>query len=288
MKKLEYKNSSASKKRSASSKTTNRKSETKTTNEKKTVNKNSYYKSKKKTKNVKLVIFIIIAVIIIAAIVLLFTLPVFKVESFTIEGTEKYTVDEIVEKSGLKVNENIFFQLLKGVSKNINELPYVDSASVKIIFPNKLDIKIKERTYYFFAFDKEKNKFYRIDKNGYIMDEANINDKQNDELLVYGFIFDNEVVFGTRLKDVDISKIVAYENIKNEFEKTNIEGSITKVNFENSLTTITLNDKLNVIFPNDDDVKYKMSFFKSILDKIGEDSVGVIDMTKDNPVFSSF
>ena len=66
-----------------------------------------------------------------------------------------------------------------------------------------------------------------------------------------------------------------------------INGNITKVDFENSLTTITLNDKLNVIFPNDTNLKYKMDFLNSILKKNG-DLQGVIDMTKNDPVFSIF
>ena len=178
--------------------------------------------------------------------------------------------------------------MLKRDQNNINSLSYIQSVNINIVWPNKLDIKITERVSVYFAFDKEKNKFYKIDKEGYILEEGNITEKTNNELLVYGFIFDDEVILGSRIKEVDISKINIFNNIKEEFDKNSINGSITKVNFENSLTTITLNDKLNVIFPNDTDIEYKMSFFKSILSKIGEDSVGVIDMTKTDPVFSSF
>ena len=72
------------------------------------------------------------------------------------------------------------------------------------------------------------------------------------------------------------------------FEKYQINGKITRLNFENSLTTITLNDKLNIVFLNDTDIDYKMSFLKSILEKIGEDSSGVINMTVSDPVYSSY
>ena len=54
------------------------------------------------------------------------------------------------------------------------------------------------------------------------------------------------------------------------------------------MTTITINDKLNIIFPNDTDLEYKMVFLKTILQSIAEDSVGVIDMTKTRPTYSSF
>ena len=44
----------------------------------------------------------------------------------------------------------------------------------------------------------------------------------------------------------------------------------------------------NIVDMVDMELDYKMSFLKGILAKIGEDSVGVIDMTKTNPTYSSF
>lgn len=244
-------------------------------------------KSKKTKKKNKVLLVILIFAFLCIGIYLLCTLPYFNINEIVIEGTSKYSVEEITEKGDLKKGRNIFIQLLKGVSKNVTELPYVKNAQVKIKLPDKIEISVKERTPYFIAFDKDTNKFFKIDEEGYILEKADITEKEN-ELLTYGFIFDEEVILGSRLKEVDISKIDIYMNIQEEFDNVNINGKITKVNFENSLTTITLNDKLNVIFPNDTDIKYKMSFFKSILEKIGEDSVGVIDMTKTDPVYSIF
>ena len=295
MEKLEYKKSGTSKKKRAA--TTNHKNNNKNKQSSKKMQvkkqnkiKKEIVKSKKKMNKKKITIVLLILFILILIIlgILAITLPVFNVESFQIEGSQKYSMDEILEKSELKIDENIFIQLFKGVSKNINELPYVKKVEISIVWPNKLDIKITEREGAFFVFDKDANKFYRIDDEGYILEEAVITDKKSNELLTYGFIFDDEVVLGSRLKDIDLSKISIYNSIKQQFDKNEISGSITKVNFENSLTTITLNDKLNVIFPNDTDIGYKMSFFKSILAKIGEDSVGIIDMTKTDPDFSSF
>lgn len=249
--------------------------------------KKSNTKTKTKGKTKIILTFFIIGIIAVGAY-LLCTLPYFSIESFEINGTEKYSVEEVAEKGNLRKGRNIFIQLLKGISKNINELPYVKKANVKIMLPNKLKINVTERKPYFIAFDKDHNVFYKIDEEGYILEKADITEKKEDELLTYGFIFDDETVLGTRLKEVDLSKIEIYNNVRKEFEISKINGEITKVNFENSLTTITLNDKLNVIFPNDTDIKYKMSFFKNILEKIGEDSVGVIDMTKTDPVYSIF
>ena len=278
LEKLEYKRS----------RTSNKNRNVLNENLKNSKNKKNVVNKKHKKKKILFIFIILFITLLVIGGYLLFTLPTFNLEAFQIEGTDRYSNDEIIEKLGLKKGENIFIQLLKRDQNNINSLSYIQSVNINIVWPNKLDIKITERVSVYFAFDKEKNKFYKIDKEGYILEEGNITEKTNNELLVYGFIFDDEVILGSRIKEVDISKINIFNNIKEEFDKNSINGSITKVNFENSLTTITLNDKLNVIFPNDTDIEYKMSFFKSILSKIGEDSVGVIDMTKTDPVFSSF
>lgn len=95
-------------------------------------------------------------------------------------------------------------------------------------------------------------------------------------------------MLGKKINDIDLTKIQIYKKIEKEFNENKINGNITKVSFENSLTTITINDKLNIIFPNDTDLEYKMVFLKTILQSIPEDSVGVIDMTKTRPTYSSF
>lgn len=281
MEKLEYKRSGTSnnKKSNSAKDRGNKKEEIKVKSKKRA-------KSTKKSKSIITIILII--VFIITSVILLFCLPCFNINEIVIEGSSKYTDEEILEKSEVSRNKNIFLQAIKGVSKNINELPYIESANVSLKLPNRLKINVKERTSTYLAFNSEKNNYYKIDKYGVILEEGDIQNRKNDELLVYGFIFDDEVILGSNVKEIDLSKIKVYENINNEFINNKINASISKVNFANSLTTITLNDKLNVIFPNDTDIKYKMSFLKSILLKIGEDSSGVIDMTKTNPVFSSY
>ena len=136
--------------------------------------------------------------------------------------------------------------------------------------------------------DKDSGKFFSLSEDGYILEEVDINKKTNDEILITGITFDNDVMLGKKINDIDLSKIDIYKKIEKEFKKDNISGNITKVSFENSLTTITINDKLNIIFPNDTDLEYKMVFLKTILQSIAEDSVGVIDMTKTRPTYSSF
>lgn len=253
--------------------------------------KNKKKEEKPKTshkKAIRVILIFFIIGILVCGIYLMLTLPYFNVTKLFVEGTEKYLPEEVIQKSGIQVGKNVFIQLFHRGQADAFSLPYIEKLQLSYLFPNEIKIKVKERTSTYFAFDKEKNKFFRLSEDGYILEEVDIQKKSKDELLTYGITFDNEVQLGTRINDIDLSKIGIYEKVAEEFSKSGIKGSITKVNFENSLTTITLDDKLNIVLPNDTDLSYNMSFLKGIIEKLGEGSVGVIDMTKDNPTFSTF
>ena len=294
MKRLEYKTRTGSKANSnknSKSKVTKQKAlKTKTVDIPKTdvAKKKMSYNKKNKRKKIKTVVFILVFLVFLIVSYLLFTLSTFDISNVEVIGTDRYKQEEVISKADVIIGRNIFWQMLKGVSKTVKELPYIKSAKLKATLPGKITIEITERTSKYFAYDKEKNIYYRIDDDGVIIEQVDIKDKTADELLTYGFIFDDEVVFATKIKDIDMDKLNVFKTILKEFEKSGINGSFTQVNFENSLTTATLNDKLNIIFPNDTNIKYNMSVLREIIAKIGEDATGFIDLTKSSPTYSSF
>src|SRR5574344_181132 len=243
---------------------------------------------KKKKKAFKVFSAFALIIVLCVGIYLLFTLPYFSLSDVNLNETQKYSKQDILQKLNITIGKNVFIEFFTCNRKNVSTLPYVEDVKLSLKLPNKIDMKVVERAGKYVAYNKEDNSFYELSKDGYILDKIDINSKKEDELLVIGISFENDVILGSKINDIDLSKFTIFKKIKNEFENSKLNGSITKVNFENSLTTITINDKLNVIFPNDTDLEYKMSFLKGILSKIGEDSVGVIDMTKTNPTYSSF
>lgn len=243
---------------------------------------------KKKRKVARIIFSFVIFGAMIAGVYLLLTLKAFNLENVELNETMKYSKEDIVNKAGIEVGKNIFIEYFKSDKKAVTTLPYVESIKLKLKLPNGIKIDVVERTSKYFAYDKDNNKFFSLSDDGYILEEVDINNKKNDEILLTGVTFDDEVMLGKKINDTDLSKIEIYKKIEKEFKKDEISGKITKVSFENSLTTITINDKLNIIFPNDTDLEYKMVFLKTILQSIAEDSVGVIDMTKTRPTYSSF
>lgn len=246
-------------------------------------------RSKRKKKSTfKFLIVIFLFTLLIVGVYLLLKHQAFNIVSFNLEGTNKYTVQEIIDKINLKQGKNIFIEIFSVKKENIIEFPYIDSIDLDVDLPNVININVVERVPKYFAYDKEKNSYFKLDENGYVLEESNISNKRKEELLMYGITFDDEVILGEKINEIDMSKILVFLEIKDAFEKNIANKNVTKVNFENSLTTITVNDKLDVIFPNNDSLNYKIALLSEILKSIGEDAGGVVDLTKINPTYSSF
>lgn len=246
-------------------------------------------KKKKKGKKAFIIILIFLIIGVLASgCYLLFTSSTFDVSEVELNGTERYTKEEIMNSLNISFGKNIFIEFFSYNKENINKFPYLSDINLNIKLPNKIQLNVSERTSKYLAYDKEKNKFFKIDGEGYILEEGKIEEKTEDEMLVYGITFADEIIFGEKINEIDYSKILTYLNVKKEYDKSGIGMTITKVSFENSLTTLTLDDKLIVKFPNEIELEYKMNFLKGIIEKLPAESVGVIDMTKDKPIFSSF
>lgn len=250
-------------------------------------------KKRKKSKNKarKFIFLMIITLVIIVGIIyFLTTFQAFNIAEVIVIGTERYSKEQLQEKLDIQIGNNIFKEMFLSSKIDYSDLAYIDDIKLRMNSNNKLELQITERHSLYIAFDRENSKYYRLDKNGYILEECDVSTKTENEVVMFGIAFDTEVKIGSKISDVYLGKFDSYINIKEEYEKTSLKdyGIITKVKFDNSLTTITINDKLDVILQDNNDLKYKMSLLQGIIAKLSADSVGTIDMTKTNPVYSAY
>ena len=239
---------------------------------------------KRRIKPITILKFTFFIAILVVLVYLMFTLEMFNLKTIKIEGNEKYTDEEVLSKVNLNIGTNVFRQLFN--TENI-DLPYISGRHYRYIFPNTIVIKVEERYPQYMAKDKNTQKYYKIDNEGYLLEECSLEDKK-DEILVEGFTFEENPDFGNLINEVYINKLDIYNQIKKQLENYEIAGEITKVNFSNSLTIIKLDDKLNIVFANDSNFGYKVSFLKGIIEQNGGIVEGTINMSVDNPVYSKY
>ena len=100
---------------------------------------------KNKRKNyLKKIITVSIIICIGTAIGILFT-PIFDVQEAYCEGNSRISSGTIIERAQVGIGENIIFQRLRGMEKRIKEIPEIEGADVKRVFPNKIKIMVAER-----------------------------------------------------------------------------------------------------------------------------------------------
>ena len=95
----------------------------------------------------------------------------FRVESsddLVIEGSENVTKAQIMEVMGADIGRNIFFIPLEQQQAQLEQIPWVESASVMRFVPNRLQVEIHERVPV--AFARVGSHIFLIDAGGTLMD----------------------------------------------------------------------------------------------------------------------
>lgn len=88
------------------------------------------------------VMFVIILGIVF---VILANTVLFNCASFETEGTLRYTTDELIAASGLRVGDNLLhIKETEAEERIVAALDYIDTAEVKKIYPTKIMISVKE------------------------------------------------------------------------------------------------------------------------------------------------
>ncbi len=224
--------------------------------------------------------------IIIATAYLMFTLEYFNLTNIEVVGNTKYTNEKIIENCSLKIGDNVFKDLLSK-SYNVSEIPYISNLKYRYKFPSEIVVQVEERYPEYVAKDKNSDKCYMLDNQGYILEECSTETK-GDTLFVEGLSFEEKVDFGKQIDEVYLRKLKKYKEIKQLLEEAQLPTNITKVNFNASLTIITMDDKLNIVFSNESDLRYRVSFLKTIIAQNGTIEEGTIDMSLENPVYSKY
>ena len=69
----------------------------------------------------------------------------FRVGEIQVEGNSTYTAEEIIEASGIDTGDNLFFinQIFMG-SRLTDRLPYLQTATIARVLPNKVVITVTE------------------------------------------------------------------------------------------------------------------------------------------------
>lgn len=248
-------------------------------------------KGKHKKKILKVLVYIVLVMFMLSLLFLIgygvyyfSTSSKYNITKVEFVNNTIYDVQTLTDTANIPIGENLYKVSKKYIETNLETLPYIEDVIIKRIRPDTIKITVEEYTSEYFAYNQETDSYLRLTADGIILEETEGELKKEDELLVFGISFDDNIKLKTTIADTELNKLKFYEKTNKVYEKAGIAKEITNIEFKEKNIIFTLNHDINVIF-NDKDLDYDMNFLKSILERI-EGKAGTIDMTKENPVFT--
>lgn len=95
----------------------------------------------------------------------------FRIESsddIAVQGLDKVTRQQVMDVLGADIGRNVFFIPLEQRRKQLEEIPWIESADVMRLLPNRIAVAIHERTP--LAFAQIENRVELVDAHGVIME----------------------------------------------------------------------------------------------------------------------
>lgn len=111
--------------------------------------------------------FLIVLLVSVAAVLSLTVL--FPIKDITAKGSEKYTSEQIVALSGLKMGDNLFMSSVKTDALR-EKLPYIESVKIKRTLPDSVTISVKDAVPY--ACYYSDGIYYTVSRAGYVLESG--------------------------------------------------------------------------------------------------------------------
>ncbi len=230
---------------------------------------------KKRKKNYILYYIILFLFIIVAGIILSLTV-FFNIETINVEGSSRYTAEEIIEKSGLQTGDNLFRISTGDASERIiSGFEYIDNVKIRRSFPNKLTIAVTEAKPVMSL--SSGTSYYLVSDAGRILESGLAGPKENT-FVVTGVDL-NGYKNGDFISTDTSPEMETLHTINDICEEMSLAG-LTRVDL-NSIVDIRLyiNDRIRVDIGSVTDLKYKLTFAREIIDgRIDKGEMGIVDV----------
>lgn len=230
---------------------------------------------KKRKRNVfKALIFTVI--IAVGVLIALSLTVLFKIETITVSGDTRYTAEQIIENSDVKIGDNLWRTTSQNVTEKLSEaLPYVANAKVVRKIPSEVEIVITE-TLPAYSISKGK-KYILINEKDKVLEENAA--KKGDTVQIIGIEILNTKA-GTTLtvkspESYDAAKEIINSASSNELKLTQVDVSDT------NLLTAVYGGQIRLEFGSRSDMMSKLKMAKEIISKLESENnkqQGVINL----------
>lgn len=215
----------------------------------------------RRRKHLLLIFYLVTFLIAIGAAVVLSITVLFRIDTIQVTGQSRYTEQEIVQMSGIKVGENLFLADTATAKQQIEEkLPYIGRAKVSRRLPAKILITVEEAE---ISGAVEYGGGYAI-----VSPEGKV--LEITSAIPEGY----SLIEGLDLKSADLGKKIVYEDPEKQEMFTELAQSlaehgiapITRMDLTNLYDIVVEYDgRITMEFGLPSDIDFKVRFAKTIL-----------------------
>ncbi|HEX3037424.1 MAG TPA: FtsQ-type POTRA domain-containing protein [Oscillospiraceae bacterium] len=212
--------------------------------------------------------------VIVAAVVLSLTV-LFKIDTIEVNGTTRYTPQEIISASGIEKGKNLFLTNTSQAGAAIKKkLPYIGTVTVSRGLPAKILITVKSAE--LSGAVQYNGGYVLISKDGKVLEQ--VNTLPNDCAAIIGLELASAQT-GTSIACKSEAEKALYEELVSVLE-TNKMDKITKIDISNSYRILVEYDKritMNLGLASGMD--YKIRFAKTVLPQLESNAKGVLNLS---------
>lgn len=218
---------------------------------------------------------------LVCAFVLLFLTPIFAIKKIDVEGNENVKTQQIVAASGIQVNKNLFSANLGSAKKKIMQVPYVESVKIKRKLPDTIKIEIKEGRVG--AYLKWNKKYVGINESGQILCVADKVSATAKAPVVKGITVTEECAVGKKIAVKQTNRLEILMKFMKTFREKGMTEDITLFDItQTEYISIKHRDKLKIEFGSTANYEHKFSFIDALLETMGKDVEGELNMVSEN------
>lgn len=209
------------------------------------------------------------------------------VDTISVKGNKNISSEEIISVSGLETGKHIWLENTSAAKKALDDMPYIGSAEIERVYPDKLVITVTERVEAAVVMGLSANAI--IDKDGNVLF---VGERASYEGLmkIYG-LSASGFKLNTPLGDASTFQIRTTLELLNAIVEADLVSGMDYLDVSNSLSVyIITTTGLRVQLGQPDEAAEKLHKLKLVLPKLkqlGLDSKGTVDVsTVGDPVYS--
>ena len=229
-----------------------------------------------KKRHHRMIIFYAFAffMVLVAAVVLSLTV-LFKIDTIEVNGTTRYTAQEIMNVGGIKKGDNLFLTNISQAGAAIKKkLPYIGTVTVSRGLPAKISITVSSAV--ICGAVQYNNGYVLIGKDSKVLEQ--VSTLPSDCPSVVGLELASAQP-GTNIVCKNAASKSLYEQLVSVLESNKMD-KITKIDISNSYRLLVEYDKritMNLGLASGMD--YKIRFAKTVLPQLGSDAKGVLNLS---------